>query len=636
MRFPPQFLDELRARLPVSEVVGRRVQLKKRGREYVGLSPFNREKTPSFTVNDQKGFFHDFSSGKHGDIFGFLMETEGLSFPEAVERLAGLAGLPLPEPSDEGRAREQRRQSIDVVLELAAKFFEETLASRAATKARAYLADRGIDPEMQRRFRLGYAAPERYALKEHLGGKGIGVPDMIDAGLLIAGEDIAVPFDRFRDRVIFPIADSRSRVIAFGGRALSSDVQPKYLNSPETAVFHKGATLYNIAAARAAAHRGAALVVVEGYVDVIAMAAAGYDATVAPLGTALTEEQLRQLWRMSDEPVLCFDGDQAGGRAANRAMEIALPQLDPGKSLRFAMLPAGQDPDDLFRSGGRAAIDEVIGAARPLSEMLWLRETGGGLDTPERRAALEARLAALTSGIRNETVRRHYAQDLATRLDQLFSVFASQAGGRSGPGGRRPQPWRKRSNSAARPEFLGQRSRRFAASPILRRSALPPREALILLAILNHPWLLEAHAEELAEIEFRNADADRLRRALLDASGPAVLDDNSLRAAMDERGLGGILRRIDQTITHASDWPARAGAAAQDIASWWTHLLALHRKARTLHKELKAAEQALGSEPSEENFLWLKDVQGRLAAAEGSEALIEGFGFSSGRPVRNL
>ena len=247
MRFTPQFLDELRARLPVSEVVGKRVKLRKQGREFVGLSPFNKEKSPSFTVNDQKGFFHDFSSGKHGDIFGFVMETEGVTFPEAVERLASLAGVALPKVSHEDQARDARRKTLHDVMDLAAKFFEATLASRAGAKARGYLADRGLDPATQLKFRLGYAPSERFALKEHLGSHGIPVEDMVEAGLLIAGGDIPVPFDRFRDRVMFPITDLRGRVIAFGGRAMEKDAQAKYLNSPETPLFHKGATLYNIA-----------------------------------------------------------------------------------------------------------------------------------------------------------------------------------------------------------------------------------------------------------------------------------------------------------------------------------------------------------------------------------------------------
>src|SRR5205085_8658106 len=327
MRFPPQFLDELRARLPVSDVVGRRVKLRKSGREWKGLSPFNKEKTPSFFVNDQKMAWFDFSSGKNGTIFDFVMMTEGLTFPEAVERLAAQAGLPLPKMSPEEEARDQRRRSLHDIVELAAKFFEDTLASRAGAKARGYLADRGLDPAVQLKFRLGYAPPERFALKAHLGKAGIGSEDMIEAGLLVAGDDIPVPYDRFRDRVMFPITDLRGRVIAFGGRALEKDVAAKYMNSPETPLFHKGDNLYNHAPARLATHNGSPLIVVEGYVDVIAMVTSGFAATVAPLGTALTENQLALLWKMADEPILCFDGDKAGQKAAYRAADMALPHL---------------------------------------------------------------------------------------------------------------------------------------------------------------------------------------------------------------------------------------------------------------------------------------------------------------------
>src|SRR5258705_4520460 len=312
MRFPPQFLDELRARLPVSEVVGRRVRLKKAGREWKGLSPFNKEKTPSFFVNDQKMAWFDFSSGKNGNIYDFLMLTEGLSFPEAVERLASEAGMALPVVSREDEARDQRRRTLNDIVELAAKFFENALAGRSGAKARGYLADRGLDPATQLKFRIGYAPNERFALKEYLGGEGVPVPDMVEAGLLVSGEEIPVPYDRFRDRVIFPITDVRGRVIAFGGRALAADVSAKYLNSPETPLFHKGAILYNAATARTAAHKGAPVIAVEGYVDVIAMVTAGFEATVAPLGTALTTDQLALLWKMADEPILCFDGDGAG------------------------------------------------------------------------------------------------------------------------------------------------------------------------------------------------------------------------------------------------------------------------------------------------------------------------------------
>src|SRR5580693_711002 len=420
MRFTPQFLDELRARLPVSEVVGRRVKLKKSGREWKGLSPFQQEKTPSFFVNDQKQAWFDFSSGKNGDIVSFLMETEGVGFTEAVERLASMAGVPLPAVTPDAARHEQRRKTLHDVMELAAKFFADTLASRNGAKARGYLADRAIAPATQLQFRIGYASGERFALKEYLGSQGIPVDDMVEAGLLIGGDEIPVPYDRFSDRVMFPIADFRGRVIAFGGRALEKDVPAKYLNSPETPLFHKGDNLYNLSTARAAAHNGSTLIVVEGYVDVIAMVTSGFAATVAPLGTALTENQLALLWKMADEPILCFDGDAAGQRAAFRALDLALPRLTPGKSLLFASLPDGQDPDDLVRSGGKGAVADVLAGARPLAEVLWLRETATGrIDTPERRAGLEARINAATAAIGHESVRKHYRQDLETRLRGL-------------------------------------------------------------------------------------------------------------------------------------------------------------------------------------------------------------------------
>jgi DNA primase len=655
MRFTPQFLDELRARLPVSEVVGRRVKLRKQGREFIGLSPFNKEKSPSFTVNDQKGFFHDFSSGKHGDIFGFVMETEGVQFPEAVERLAQMAGVPLPKVSHEDEQRDARRKTLHDVMELAAKFFEATLSGRTGAKARGYLADRGLDAATQVKFRLGYATNERFALKEHLGSHGIPVEDMVEAGLLVSGDDIPLPFDRFRDRVMFPITDLLGRVIAFGGRALEKEAQAKYLNSPETPLFHKGATLYNIATARQPAHDSAQIIVVEGYVDVIAMVTAGFAATVAPLGTALTEDQLALLWKMADEPVLCFDGDKAGLRAAYRAVELAMPRLKPGKSLKFALLPEGQDPDDLVRSAGREAVAEVIGAARPLAGMLWARETEGhSFDSPERRAALEARINEVTSGIADDSVRKYYRQDFSARLSQFFAPAQSQRGNfQRRQGQNYGQPWGERGNSnwqprngaPQRPATGGKNtpyvvvSQQLASGPLHRghRTSVPRREALILQAALNYPWLLHDHLEEFASLEFRHPDAEKLKSALVDiAARAAAADAEAVRAELAGRGLTEIMGRIDASITTQSVWGARPDAAPEDVLVTWQQLVALHRQWHSLTRELKDAEQALGQDSSEGNYLRLRDVKARLANMDGTEALIEGFGASSGRGARSL
>ncbi|UEM14694.1 DNA primase [Bradyrhizobium barranii subsp. barranii] len=667
MRFTPQFLDELRARLSVSEVVGKRVKLKKAGREWKGLSPFQQEKTPSFYVNDQKGFYHDFSSGKHGDIITFVMETDGLPFAEAVERLANMAGLALPAVTPDAARHEQRRRTLHDVMELAAKFFAETLASRVGAKARGYLADRAISPATQVQFRLGYAPPppERFALKEHLGKLGVSVEDMIETGLLVAGNDIPVPYDRFRDRVMFPITDLRGRVIAFGGRALEKDVPAKYLNSPETPLFHKGDNLYNHQTARKATHDGSALIVVEGYVDVIAMVTAGFAGAVAPLGTALTENQLALLWKMADEPILCFDGDRAGQKAAYRAADLALPFLAPGKSLRFALLPEGQDPDDLARSGGRGAIEDVIAAAKPLAEMIWSRELeGGNFATPERRAALEARVKELSNGIRDEVVRRYYRDDFAERLRRTFAPEGGRGGfaGRGnfqGNSGRSFQPRNGGQANRFGGQGFGSQGRRgapgpafipsgpyqaaspqLAASPIMKgqRSAISRREALILQILINHPWLLHDHLEEVAALELAHPEAHKLRAGIIAAFAndhhhspdPGELAEK-MRADIEKGGFSQLLQRVENGITTAAVWGAREGAARDDVLSTWHQLVALHRQYHSLLRELKDAELALGEDPSEANLAWLRDVKARIGEVDGTEALIEGFGELSGR-----
>jgi len=671
MRFTPQFLDDLRARLPVSEVVGRRVKLKRAGREWKGLSPFQQEKSPSFTVNDQKGFYHDFSSGKHGDIISFLMETEGVGFTEAVERLAVMAGVPLPAATPEAARHEQRRKTLHDVMELAAKFFADTLASRHGAKARGYLADRAISPSVQLQFRLGYAAGERFALKEHLGAQGIPVEDMVEAGLLVAGDDIPVPYDRFRDRVMFPITDLRGRVIAFGGRALEKDVPAKYMNSPETPLFHKGDNLYNLAAARLATHNGAPLVVVEGYVDVIAMVGAGFAASVAPLGTALTENQLALLWKMVDEPILCFDGDKAGQKAAWRAADLALPHLKPGKSLRFALLPEGQDPDDLARSGGRVAIEEVISAARGLADVIWSREIeGGSFATPERRAALESRIGELSNGIRDEVVRRYYRQDLTERLQRTFAPeiarnrysrgnfrnagaesarrFGSRGSFTPGASGRFEPRGRPQASAAGQTIDRGPyqaASPQLALSPIMRgqRSALSRREALILQTLINHPWLLHDHLEEVAALEMAHPEAHRLRAGIIAAfandhhhSPEPTEQAEKMRDDLEAGGFLQVFQRVERAITTGAVWGAKAEAGREDVLSTWRQLVSLHRQWHSLLRELKDAELALGEEASEANLAWLRDVKARMAEVDGTEALIEGFGESSGRFQRSV
>lgn len=449
MSFPKSFLDELKARTRVSEIVGRQVKLTRRGREFVGLSPFNNEKTPSFTVNDDKQFYHCFSTGEHGDAIKFLEKTENLSFMEAVERLAGEAGMEVPKMDPKSAEREKKKAGLIDVSEMAQSYFVESLKRGKGAEAHIYLVRRGLSEETISLFGLGYAPDSRTGMKDYLQGRSVRVPQMIESGVLIGGDDIPQPYDRFRNRVTFPIEDQRGRVIAFGGRALDPNARAKYLNSPETPLFHKGATLYNFARARKPAYDIGTVIVAEGYMDVIALHQGGFPHAVAPLGTALTEEQIQLLWRMTSEPILCFDGDRAGLKAAYRAVERVLPLLKPGHSLRFAMLPDGKDPDDLIRDGGSGAMQEVLDQAKPLSTMLWDWQVSlGDWDTPERRAAFEETMGELVGSIADPKVRGHYREGVRSQFRAYFGSEMPEDLGEANPSSSRSSSGRASSGGA--------------------------------------------------------------------------------------------------------------------------------------------------------------------------------------------
>lgn len=635
MKFSTEFLNEIRARVPVSQVVGSRVKLRKEGREHRGLSPFNAERTPSFFVNDQKQFYHDFSSGKHGDVFSFLVEVEGLTFPEAVERLAAMAGVEMPKRDAQSEAREKQRASLHEVMALAAQYFERTLHEPVGARARGYLADRRLDPATQRAFGLGYAAPERFALRDALAGKGLDVAQMVETGLLVHGPDIPVPYDRFQNRVMFPIHDRSGRVVAFGGRALDPGAKAKYLNSPETELFHKGSLLFNHHRARKAAHDKGRIVAVEGYVDVIAMAQVGIHEAVAPLGTALTPDQCGLLWTMSEEPILCFDGDKAGRKAAFRAIETALPLIGPGKSLRFALLPEGQDPDDLARSGGAPALAEVLDRAQPFVEMLFLRETEGqSFETPEKRAALERRLRDLTQQIGDDVLRKHYAADMTQRLSAMFGGPAPAAR----PGGYAARERQGRGG--------GSRGRFFDAGPRtgVATAPLPPprlgagrrrdpaREIAIVALLIGHPQLIDPIFEELASLDFESAALGEFRRGMLDLDPEAHVSAEAFAEALALRGLAAERDRILAAAAQMPDWWClRAEGPLSDAEVVLRQCLALQRKTSALHKELRSAEAALASDPTEQNFARLLDIKTGLADLANAEAAAEGFGELAGR-----
>lgn len=664
MRFSPHLLDEIRARLPVSQVVGRKVALKRKGREYAGLSPFKVEKTPSFFVNDQKGFYHCFASGEHGDIFKFVMATEGLSFPEAVERLAQEAGVALPKPDARDEAREDQRARLLALMEEAAKFFETSLTGPQGGEARRYIDKRGLKRETLATFRIGYAPNSRSALKDHLAKAGYTLEEMTLSGMLIAGDDIPVAYDRFRNRVMFPIADAKGRIVAFGGRALDPGQNAKYLNSPETPLFHKGHLLFNAHRARLAAHDKDRVIAVEGYMDAISLSEAGFTETVAPLGTALTEDQLQLLWRMSAEPILCFDGDSAGKRAAFRAVDTALPHLKPGASLMFAFLPDGLDPDDLVRQQGPAALDACLGRARPLIDVLFEREWGqGDWSTPERRAGLEKTLKGLIARIADESVRAHYRQALS---DRLAAAWGPPPGARGGPGGQGSQAggagarwggapsWQGRggrfgnSGPMARrgtpgrglPAGLGQGAERVNPSSSLRKSALvasdgglpPYREALLLKVMLNHPWLIEDQAETIAALPFTSTALSRLRDAILSAQAiNNSLDTETLRTHLNKSSVGKVLTLVERAVSHKCDRFAEPQAGRTEVEDGWRHALAMHDRHVGLQRSLEAAEQAWHEDRSEASFARICDLKRQLELVSGADTFdtAAGLGHAS-------
>ncbi len=616
MRYAPELLDEIRSRLPVSRIVERRVKLKRAGREYMGLSPFKTERTPSFTVNDQKGFYHCFASGEHGDIFKFLMATEGLSFPEAVERLAAEAGviLPVAKPVDEAVASHEMR--VRGALEEACAYFQASLSGREGHAARAYLEKRGMQHQDVKAFRLGYAPESKMGLKTHLSQKGFSLAEMQDAGLLVHGEDIAVPYDRFRGRLIFPIADSKGRVIAFGGRALLPGQQPKYLNSPETALFHKGHVLFNLASAREAARTTKSVIVAEGYMDVIALSKAGFANAVAPLGTAVTPDQLKLLWTMSPMPTLCFDGDIAGQKAAHRALDLAMPYLEPGRSLQFVFLPEGCDPDDMVRTGGRETLAAILAQPVSLIDVLWSRERNRHpLDTPEQRASLEARLMELVAQIEHKSLKYHYVTAFRDRLraaGRPQAVRSTEASGRrsSSSAAYRGQGRTPPGRPIAGGFSVAARTGSLLASKIVQTSTpcSAPRETLLVSALLRHPWLLDEFLEEIAGLQFDDPSCARLKNYLLTVhQREEYLDNAKLLEHLSHDGFGAELDRVERATVHAADAHFARNASKEQVLEGWRHVMMLHDKAG-IPRSLREAESDYLTEPTIENFSRLRAI----------------------------
>ncbi len=616
MALPPRFLDELRSRLTLSEVVGRRVKLIRAGREFKACCPFHDEKSPSFYVNDGKGFFHCFGCGAHGDAIGFVMKAGNLPFMEAVEQLATEAGLEVPQASPEEHRRFERQKTLHDLVDQACRWFERQLREPAGREAMAYLRRRGLDDAGIQRFRLGYAPADAGALRRHLAEAGWSDDDMVEAGLLKRPEEGGrAPYAFFRDRVLFPVADRRGRVVAFGGRILAADGGPKYLNTGETPLFHKGQLLYNLAHARQAVAEGAPYVVAEGYMDVIALVRAGFEGAVAPLGTALTEAQVGLLWSLAPAgnrtPILCFDGDAAGQRAARRAVERILPMLKPDQSVRIAFMPPGQDPDDLIKADGRAAMQRVLDAAVPVAEVAWgIATEGRRLDTPEARAGLKADLEELVRQIADRDVQSFYRQEMMGRLDAL--VRPARAAG-AAAGRRTAGPW----DPAFRrlPAETQRKVIRWGANPPQRRAAeILSEERVLLATLVNHPAIFADVGELLADVGFGPPALEALRAELVSVlSVRPDLDRPSLARHLVDLGHGPVLDAFAAVETLYGF--ARPGAPAEMALKGWLDAWDIGPGRLRRVRDLKEAGRLAGAEVTEPNVRRIAALKQEIAVA---------------------
>jgi len=619
MAIDAQFLETLRNRLAISDVVGKRVRLIHAGREKKACCPFHKEKTPSFTVNDHKGFFHCFGCGAHGDIIGFVMRAENRDFIETVELLAAEAGLSVPRSDPAERARAQHNRDLYQLVEAATGWFETQLFEPHGQAALIYLTERGLSQNAITRFRLGYAPADGRALARYLNQAGFSEADMVEVGLLKRPDDGRAPYGFFRHRAIFPVNDRRGRIVGFGARKLEGD-GPKYINSAETPLFHKGQLLYGLSRAREAVGTGAPLIVAEGYMDVITLAEAGFPGALAPLGTALGEEQLLTLWRLfpngEGSPILCFDGDAAGRRAAWRAIERTLPHLAPGRSVRLAFLPEGEDPDSLIRHHGAGAMKAVLDASLPLDQAVWeMHLASRSANTPEEKAALRRDLEETARRIAHRDVQGFYRRDLMRRFDEHFSARRSYRGPRHEAGGGVSRTARSTGHGHPDPAWAD-RYAPFRAEA-RRRARIRPdvrglRERILLAALINHPTLLDEFSDTLLTLPMSKPELEALRAGLLlhagDVIGPdesrtaAGADDNGLSARLRQDGHDQALNQVLCPHVYAHAGFARPDSDPDTCRQALTDLITLSEQAG-LRQDLSQATEQAKSNLTEHNLL---------------------------------
>jgi DNA primase len=602
MRYGPNLLEEILRRTDIVQLVGRRVKLTRKGRVMWGCCPFHKEKSPSFKVENERRAYKCFGCGAGGDAFKWVVETEGLSFPESVEKLAAEAGVELPKWSPDDEAREEKKKSLYDVVEAACVFYEAQLRGSHGKEAREYLASRGLNDAAAKQFRLGYA-PRDSSLIEHLKTKNITLDDMIEAGLARPGEENRGARDFFFDRVMFPISDPRGRIIAFGARALSPDAKPKYVNTGETSLFSKGHLLYNFATARPAALKNGTIILAEGYMDVIALVRAGFEAAVAPLGTAFTEDQLALLWRTAPEPILAFDGDEAGLRAAHRAARLALPHLKPGHSLRFAFLPPGEDPDSFIKAQGPLAMKKLLDDAQPLSRVLWHVETEGkDFSTPERRAGLERSLSEIVAAISDSKIADYYRRDFE---QQVFETFKRRAPASRQERGyeQRPRKFQPRDLPRGPMETVSPAVRNSLLARTGRSGVVRTKELEVAILLLENPALALTQGEVLAALPFTDRSLDRLRHELLNLAASGFrLEKGALENHLVRTGMADLVERLSARSGSVAAADTAGEVLGEDIETRWLRAAAQLREIAETGPERVRAVERFNSEATEESW----------------------------------
>ena len=591
MKFSTETLNEIKDKISVSQVVEKTVQLKKRGKEFVGLSPFTKERTPSFTVNDEKQFYHCFSTNKHGDIFTFLVEVGGLSFPEAVEKLADEAGVQLRTFSPAEEEKFNKSKKLYEALEISKSFFSSQIFDNDNSSALKYLKNRGLSNDIINSYEIGYA-PKGNKLEKFLISKGVSHEIMTLAGMTIKDENKKDNFyDRFRNRIIFPIRDIRNRVVGFGGRVINAEDQPKYLNSPETPVFHKGGLLYNFSKIRPNIKNNDNLIVVEGYMDVVSLASKGLHNAVAPLGTALTETQLNLLWKETDSPIICFDGDKAGKQASFRASEIALKLLKPNKTLRFINLPDNLDPDDYIKNNGLENFNKYIKNASPLTVIIWdscLQESN--IETPEGKAGFETLLRKKLSLINDKSIKKHYGLLFKEMLDKFFYS-------------------KKFDKKISKFNYNERISRKFNNPLKIKNSILgsggqlpSDLEALVISGILIFPRLIKKHFEILESFQIENLRLRDIRDNLLVfiKKDYSELNIDLIKEFVQKN----YQTFFEKDLRFANIfWQKKEGINFDQISEVWLEILKDDQHIKSLIKDIETSKDEIKNEEDERRFI---------------------------------